>query len=91
MDAKKKNTNFEEFRFVLGYKLRLIRECNNYTLEEMAKRCGSSQGMVALYESGKETANLLYLLKAAEIGRVTVEDLAYMSKIDFMIKLTSVY
>ena len=91
MATKEKNTNFEEFRFVLGYKLRLIRECNNYTLEDMAKQTGASQAMVALYESGKETANLLYLLKAAEVGRVTVEDLAYMSKMEFMIKLTSVY
>ena len=90
MCTKKENAKFNDFRFVLGYKLRLIRECKGYTHEEMAKKLGVSPATVQQYESGKETANLLYVLGAAKIGRVTVEDLAYMSKVEFMVKLTSV-
>lgn len=87
---KPKDVKFDEFRFTLGCKLRLIRECHNYTLKQMADRLGTTGPTVANYESGKETANLLYLIEIAKFGGVTLEDLAYMSKTDFMVKLLSV-
>lgn len=87
---KPKDLEFDEFNAILGCKLRLIRECNNYTLKQMADRIGTTPTTVSHYENGKFTPNLLYLIEIAKFGGVTLDDLAYLSKTDFMVKLLSV-
>ena len=82
---------FDQFRFELGYKLRSIREALGLTMTEMAKKLNMSNNTVAAYESGKETANLLYLHEVAKLGGVTLEDLASLSKKDFLIKVYSIF
>jgi transcriptional regulator with XRE-family HTH domain len=89
--ANAEKTRFEEFRFELGYKLRSIREAKGYSMNEMAEKLNTSNNTVASYESGKETANLLYLYEVAKIGGVTLEDLASLSKKDFLIKVYSMF
>lgn len=87
--AREKKQEFDKFRFDLAYKLRSIREAQNYTIDDMAKRLNTSPATITHYESGRETPNLLYLYEVAKFGGVTLDDLAIASRAEFLKKLFS--
>lgn len=79
------------FRVELAYKIRSIREAREWTLGELAQRLDVSQATVQKYESGRETPSLLYCSRIAKLGGVTLDDLANLSKKDFLVKVYSMF
>lgn len=59
-----------------GKVLKAIREKNDWTLEEMAKRLGTTKQALSRYERGERQPKLPVAARFAEILGITLEDLA---------------
>ena len=86
MSENKIDMTYRNFNYELAFKLRTIREKLNFNLREMSAKMGVEMSIIRGYESGKRTANLLYVSRlVSEVG-LTIDDLFLDTK-DFLAKL----
>ena len=82
----KQEKNYRQTTREVGLRLRLMRDYLELSGVEACEKFGCSQGMVTLYEAGKENPNLLYLHKITRACGLTIDDLL-LDKKEFMQKL----
>lgn len=68
----------------LGERIKSIRLEKGYTMEDFGKLFKTSKGTVNNWEKGRNNPNRENLKKIAEIGSITVEELLYGDKRDFI-------
>lgn len=70
-----KDNAYRAFTQELGFKLRMMRDSLRLNASDAANKFGVSNSLVASYESGKETPNLLYLDSITRACGLKLEDL----------------
>lgn len=86
MSEQQIDMTYRNFNYDLTFKLRTIREKLNFNLREMSAKTGIEMSIIRAYESGKRTANLLYVQRLISETNLELDDLFLDTK-DFLAKL----
>lgn len=85
--AKCINEIYEQTRRDVAFRLRVIREYEGYSVADWGKKLGIPGGTVSLYESSKETPNLLYCYDCCNVAGLCLDDLVVLNQNEFIKKL----